>query len=122
MEQSTNQTRNSTESDHEQTLDRRLQTLQDNKDRWATLPLAEKITMARTLLTNTAKVARRQVLSAARAKSIPKGSPLVGEEWLGGPSITIRNLRLLIDTLEEIESRGTPNMKDLTVRTREDGQ
>lgn len=110
------------ELDNEKALDQRLQTLQDNKQSWAALPLAEKIAMAKRLLENSAKVARRQVMSAARAKSIPLDSPLVGEEWLGGPTIVIRNLRLLIETLEELESSGAPSTDDFTLTTTPEGQ
>ncbi|TXD37561.1 aldehyde dehydrogenase [Lujinxingia vulgaris] len=103
-------------------LNAHLNTLHDNRHTWARLPLSEKIAMARRLLERTVEVAPRQVEAALRAKRIPQNSPLAGEEWLGGPVITARNLRLLIDTLEDIDRHGKPQLKNGALRTRHDGQ
>ncbi|RVU48648.1 aldehyde dehydrogenase family protein [Lujinxingia sediminis] len=103
-------------------LDERLATLHDNRHTWARLPLSEKIAMTRRLLERTVDVAPRQVEAALNAKRIPDGSPLAGEEWLGGPVVTARNLRLLIETLEDIDRHGKPQLKNGALRTRHDGQ
>ncbi|RAL23509.1 aldehyde dehydrogenase [Lujinxingia litoralis] len=107
---------------HASELDHRLKVLRDNADAWARLPLTEKLEMARRLLRRSVDVAPRQVAAATRAKRIPEGSPLAGEEWLGGPVVIARNLRLLIDTLEAIATHGKPVLKPGAVRTRRDGQ
>lgn len=106
----------------EETLQERVERLDSHKDEWASLPLTEKIGMARRLLERMAAVAEPQVQAAARAKSIPLDSPVVGEEWLGGPAVSIRTLRLLIETLEDIQSTGLPRIAPSSVHTRADGQ
>lgn len=103
-------------------LDAKITLLRDNKDRWATLPIREKITMAKRLIDTNIAVAERQIQAAIKAKQIPSDSPLVGEEWLGGPLITVRNLRLLVDSLEQIASHGTPTLDPNAVHVRPDGQ
>lgn len=103
-------------------LDAKIQILQDNKDAWARLSIESKIELARRLLDRTAEVAERQVAASVRAKHIPDDSPLEGEEWLGGPLVQARNIRLLIESLEDIAEHGKPQLKKGAVTTRHDGQ
>ncbi len=103
-------------------LDERLETLVDTKDKWVGLPLADKIELAQSVLDKTLDVADRQVAAAVQAKSIPRNSPLIGEEWLGGPMVILRTLRLTIDTLKAIDANGSPKLPRGSVRTRDDGQ
>ncbi|MFU8805955.1 MAG: aldehyde dehydrogenase family protein, partial [Bradymonadaceae bacterium] len=103
-------------------LDAKIQILQDNKDAWVMLSIESKIELARRLLDRTAAVAERQVAASVQAKHIPEDSPLVGEEWLGGPLVQARNIRLLIESLEDIKRYGKPQLKSGAVSTRHDGQ
>ncbi len=103
-------------------LDAKITFLRKNKDRWATMPISQKIAMAKRLIDTNIVVAERQIKAAIKAKQIPKDSPLVGEEWLGGPLITVRNLRLLVNSLEQIAAHGTPTLNPDTVHVRPDGQ
>ena len=80
-------------------IDRAVETLAGLKHVWAELPVTRKTGYARGVLARTLAVAERQVAAAVKAKGIPPDSPLVGEEWLAGPVVTLRNLRLLIDSL-----------------------
>lgn len=105
-----------------QLLDQDLQVLQENKDRWAALPLPRRIEYLRGVLRGTVAVAERQVNAAIRAKGIPAGSPLVGEEWFGGPVVQARTCRLLIESLEQVHQEGAPRLREGAVRTRPDGQ
>src|SRR5262249_26775839 len=50
--------------------------------------------------------------AACRAKGISLDEPVAGEEWVGGPAVTLRNIRLLIRSLGEIAERGTPVIED----------
>jgi hypothetical protein len=103
-------------------LDRAIQTLQQNKDRWARMPIVDKVEHLKKLLAGTAKVADRQVQAAIKAKGIPADSPLVGEEYLGGPVTQARTIRLMIQALEDVMRHGAPRLKDNAIRTRGDGQ
>lgn len=105
-----------------QKMDEQIQRLNDNKQAWVDLPLAEKIAMGRRLMTYTRDVAPRQVQAAIEAKSIPANSPLVGEEWLGGPLITIRTLRGTLNSLEDINKGLSPQLKAGSVRARKNGK
>jgi len=103
-------------------LDQALETLEKNKDRWANLPIRKKIDFLRRIQQGTLAVAERQVARAMEAKGIAKGSPQTGEEWLGGPLVTIRNIRLLLNTMEQIARDGAPSIPSKKIRTRPDGQ
>lgn len=103
-------------------LDQKIATLRDHATEWAQLDLKEKIAMGERLMKGCYDVAERQVAAATRAKHIPKDSPLVGEEWLGGPLITIRTLRFTLRTLRDIARGHTPQLKQASVRQRKNGQ
>ena len=103
-------------------LDERLTVLDEHKNEWARLAVEQKIKLAQGLLERSAEVAERQVAASVRAKSIPPSSPVVGEEWLGGPMVTVRTLRLLIESLEDIAQSGRPELSRGGVKTRSDGR
>ena len=48
------------------------------------------------------------VRAACRAKGIDMQASVSGEEWLSGPSLVIRNIRLLQESLQSIEETGGP--------------
>jgi Aldehyde dehydrogenase family len=66
-------------------------------------------------------VAEASVLAGCHAKGIDPDSALASEEWFAGPTIVIRNLRLLIETMERLEA-GRPPFDPALVRTRPDGR
>lgn len=103
-------------------LDKSIEVLRQSKDRWARMPLPDKIELLRKVVENTRKVADRQVQAAIQAKGIPADSWLVGEEYLGGPVVQARICRLLADSLEDVMRHGRPRLPDNALRTRADGQ
>ena len=107
---------------HKGKLDKKIETLRDHAQEWAELALKEKIAMGYRLMEKNHTVGERQVEAAIKAKKIPAGSPLVGEEWLGGPLITVRTLRFTLQSLEAIEQGHAPKLKPGSVRTRDNGQ
>lgn len=109
------------EQDHA-TLDHAIARLQAQKQVWADLPIAQKITYLRQAHTNTAKVAERWVTAAAAAKGIPADSPLVGEEWTSGPWALLYCLNRLIETMTAIAKTGSPPLNPKAVHTRANGQ
>lgn len=102
--------------------EREIELLNEKKGEWANLRISKKIEMAENLLDNTYEVARRQVAEAVEQKGIPSDSPLVGEEWLGGPVVTIRNLRTLLKTLRSIQKTGTPPLPEDRIETNDFGR
>src|SRR5690349_9143474 len=67
-------------------------------------------------------VAEESVRAACQAKGIPFDSPVSGEEWLAGPMVTIRNLRLLSESLKDIRDHGAPRIDPSWVRSLPDGR
>jgi acyl-CoA reductase-like NAD-dependent aldehyde dehydrogenase len=102
-------------------LDAALANLRKHATEWARSPVEERIALARRMLDGYVAVAEDQVRAGCRAKGIEFDSPASGEEWLAGPSVVIRNLRLLLDTLGRI-ARGEPAIDPSRVRTRADGR
>jgi len=89
-------------------VDRALAELSANKQRWAALAIAERVVLLERLIATTLAASRRWVDAAIAAKGIRPGSPQEGEEWLGGPMVTIRNLRLLAQSLRDVQTIGYP--------------
>lgn len=103
-------------------LDDKLERLNANKQKWVDRDLDTKIAMARRLMERSAAVGERQIEAATKAKGIAAGSPQAGEEWLAGPMATVRNLRLLIETLEAISATGRPPLEREAVGRRANGK
>ncbi len=104
------------------TLDRYVELLNQNRERWLDLPVSRKIEFLKEMMRGVKRTARRQVLRACEAKGIDPNSPRAAEEWTGGPVIVQRNLRLLKESLEEIELFGVPRISPNDIRVRHNGQ
>lgn len=103
-------------------LDQALAELDGRKQAWVETPLAGKIDYAKSLLRGTRRVARGQVEAAVRAKGLALDSPQSGEEWIAGPYVQARTLRLLIDTLEQLRDHGRLEFPPADVRDLQSGQ
>ena len=89
-----------------------LERLAENKDGWVRRPAARRAQLLDECIARTLRVAPEWVLCACRAKSIGFDSALAGEEWLGGPVATIRNMRLLADALRSDGQPRIPRVMD----------
>jgi acyl-CoA reductase-like NAD-dependent aldehyde dehydrogenase len=102
-------------------LDEALGSVAEQRRAFARMIPAEKAALLRSLLPLLDGVSEGWVAAACQAKRLPLGTPLEGEEWLGGPMPSIRNVRLLADSLEAIARNGTPPL-GRGARTRPDGR
>jgi acyl-CoA reductase-like NAD-dependent aldehyde dehydrogenase len=68
---------------------------------WVRVSISERVALLRACLEGVVAVADEWVAAACAAKGIPVDSELAGEEMLGGPWTTVRNIRLLIHALEQ---------------------
>src|SRR5262249_35814122 len=91
-------------------LDRAIESVREKAREFARLPAKEKAALLRSTLPLLASTARTWVDAACRAKRISATQPISGEEWLGGPMVTARNMRLLVLSLEEIATKGRPSL------------
>jgi len=103
----------------ERDLDRQIQRLGDHAKEFARLPINRKISLLQEALAGTRDVAPEWVAAACRAKGISPDAPVSGEEWIAGPALTLRNIRLLIKALGDIQASGVPalsrkHMRDLS--------
>ena len=103
-------------------LDAAVTGLRDRAAAWLELPLDRKIRLAESAVEGSRRVAQRQVAAALAAKGLPADSPLAGEDWLAGPYIQVRTLRLLIQTLKRIERRGAVDVPSRRVHDLANGQ
>lgn len=102
-------------------LDATLNKLRAAATGWARAPIADRIALAKKMLDGYVAIAEASVLAGCHAKGIDPNSPLASEEWFAGPGIVVRNLRLLIETLQRLEA-GRPSLDPARVRTRPDGR
>lgn len=87
-------------------LDEAVARLRDAAPGWARASFQERIALARAMLRGIERTAERAVRAACEAKAIPDGSPLAGEEWVSGPYLTARLLRLLVRSLARLVRNG----------------
>ena len=102
-------------------LDTAIAELAAGKDRWAALPVEERIAYLRTVHAGVAAVAGEWVTAACAAKGIPAGSPLAGEEWISGPYAVLGWLGAITETLQAV-AEGKDPLAGLPARQRPDGQ
>ncbi|HSR52048.1 MAG TPA: aldehyde dehydrogenase family protein [Acidobacteriota bacterium] len=90
-------------------LDSALADLANKKRQWHTLWTKHLLELLVRLRRDYAQVAERWVEMSCQAKGIDAHAPRAAEEWLGGPFCVLRNLRLLEQSLREIERFGRPS-------------
>jgi aldehyde dehydrogenase (NAD(P)+) len=104
------------------TIDGELAVLADHKQRWARLPIRDKIIYLEEVRALVLRHAEEWAAVGAQFKGFDDAHPSVGgEEWLGGPYPTVAWLSDAITTLEALRTGHDP-LAGLPVRTRPDGQ
>lgn len=99
----------------ESTIDEAVRVLQDNARRFARLPIKEKVSLLEASMRCLDEVAEAWVRDGHRKKGLPEDH---GEEWLTGPVPTMRNLRLLIETMSRLQRHESP-VEDKQLRERD---
>jgi acyl-CoA reductase-like NAD-dependent aldehyde dehydrogenase len=98
-------------------IDRAITSLQAHRDNWAQTSIPQRLEYLKSCLDRTLAVAEAWTIAACQAKGIDPESALAGEEWVAGPISTVRNIRLLMTTLQANGQLSPPK-----VWQREDGQ
>jgi acyl-CoA reductase-like NAD-dependent aldehyde dehydrogenase len=70
------------------------------RDAWLGTGIEARIALLRRCLLGVTEVASGWAADMCRVKGLSPDEPLAGEEWLGGPVTTARNIRLLIEALQ----------------------
>lgn len=102
-------------------LDRAVAELQAQKAVWPAVGIPERLAILAELRQTVLAVAPRWAAATAAAAGIEPGQPAFGLEWLMGPTLVLRNLRLLERSLGEIARDGRPRIPG-GVWTRPDGR
>ncbi|MFZ5468278.1 MAG: aldehyde dehydrogenase family protein [Myxococcota bacterium] len=103
-------------------LDKTLARVKEGARPFARLSLEARIRLLQSVREGYRTVAEECVRAACAAKGIDFHSPLSGEEWLLGPMITLRTVRLLLESLEDIRRLGAPRIDRSWLRTLPDGR
>jgi aldehyde dehydrogenase (NAD(P)+) len=103
-------------------LDESLQTLREHAREFARLGAHERAALLRACLPRLVALAPRWVEAAANAKGLPLDEPQAAEEWFAGPITTLRNIRLLVESLEQIARSGKPTLPKNAFSTTYDGR
>jgi aldehyde dehydrogenase (NAD(P)+) len=103
-------------------IDTALTVLSDHKQRWARLPIRDKIQYLSEIRDLAVRDAQQWVDAGLAMKGLPADSPLQGpEEWLSGPYPTVSWLTDVMATLEALRTGADP-LDGLAVRTTPTGQ
>ncbi|MEX2627438.1 MAG: aldehyde dehydrogenase family protein, partial [Ilumatobacteraceae bacterium] len=94
-------------------LDAALATLRDRAAAWIGTDVDARLELLAELMDDTLGAAPDWTLAAAGAKGIRRDSPLMGEDWISGPVMVLRNLQLLARTLEQVRDTGRPRPPSL---------
>jgi acyl-CoA reductase-like NAD-dependent aldehyde dehydrogenase len=98
-------------------IDLAIATLHSHRDRWAKTSIPDRLAYLQACLDRTLAIADAWATAGCQAKGIALESTLAGEEWIAGPISTVRNIRLLMTTLQANGQLPPPK-----IWQREDGQ
>ncbi len=102
------ETARSTATTEQQKIDNEVQAVHAKVQEYAALPVGERLKLLKALIPATLATVDDWIAAACKAKGLHPDAPAAGEEWLAGPLLMMRNLRLLSETLEAIARSGTP--------------
>jgi aldehyde dehydrogenase (NAD(P)+) len=88
-------------------IDTELEELSESKQRWARLPIADKLAYLDSIQSHTVAIARPWVEAAVKAKGLSIDDQLAGEEWTSGPYSILSLVNALRQTLVRLEA-GVP--------------
>jgi acyl-CoA reductase-like NAD-dependent aldehyde dehydrogenase len=81
-------------------IDRVVASLHTHRDKWEQTSISQRLAYLQDCLDRTIAVAQEWTIAACRAKGIDPQSSLAGEELVAGAISTVRNIRLLMTTLQ----------------------
>jgi acyl-CoA reductase-like NAD-dependent aldehyde dehydrogenase len=99
------------------TIDLAIADLHNHRDKWAKVSIPQRLAYLQDCLDLTTSVAESWANAACQAKGIDPQAVLAGEEWVAGPISTVRNLRLLMTSLQ-----ANGQLKPPKIDRRENGQ
>ena len=101
----------------QKSIDATVETVRAHKDTWETVGIRERVSIIEALIEDIAAIAERWVAACCEAKGFAVDSSTAVEEWTGGPYLVLHNLRLLRQSLLDIETYGQPRIPGpVTVR------
>lgn len=102
-------------------MDAAVAALQEHKAAWTAVGVPERISLIGELMERFLEGAERWAALGVEAEGLDPEHPGSGEEALVGPYFIVRNLRLLRESLLDIQTHGRPRIPG-AVRTRAGGQ
>jgi aldehyde dehydrogenase (NAD(P)+) len=91
-------------------IDRKVWQLRDAAERFAREPILKKLGWLYQVRERTARAAERWVSATCQHTRVAIDSPIAGEAWINGPIATLRMLRLLSESLADIQRHGAPRL------------
>ncbi|SFM34930.1 aldehyde dehydrogenase family protein [Shimia aestuarii] len=82
-----------------------LAILDTNKDKWARLPIPERIRLLSAMKDGVMSVSQGWAEESARKKGLKPGTPVAGEEWIAGPYACMAGCNGLISTLSQMQGK-----------------
>ncbi|MFN7130556.1 MAG: aldehyde dehydrogenase family protein [Myxococcales bacterium] len=103
-------------------LDRVLQKVKEGSKAFAKLPIGERVALLEDIRARYASVMEDAVRAGCQAKGIDFDSQESSEEWLAHGFVVMRSLRLLVESLKDIQNVGAPRLPAGAVRRLENGR
>lgn len=88
--------------------DQAVARVREKRDAWLAVGIDKRIGYLERCLAAVREVAPGWVDDITRLKGLRSDDPMAGEEWLAGPAVTARNIRLLIESLRAGGKKAPP--------------
>src|SRR5687767_2225157 len=103
-------------------LDALVQRVKEGSRAFARISIDERIELCERMRQGYASIADASAAAACVAKGVDPNSPVAGEEWISGPMVTLRILRLTGESLRDIKKYGVPKVERSWCSTLADGR
>ncbi len=81
-------------------IDRAIGKLYEHRSAWVQTSIPQRLTYLQDCLDRTLSIAEAWAIAACQAKGVDPQLSLAGEEWVAGPISIVRNIRLLMNSLQ----------------------
>jgi hypothetical protein len=95
-------------------MDVAVANLRETARTFASLTIDQRISLAESMQRGYMQIAERSIQAGCKAKGIAPGSPSEAEEWATGPWGIVRQLRLIIESLQALRDKGNTPIGKVT--------
>ncbi len=110
----------SIQTSYKKDLEIALNDLNNQKETWAATPISKRLEILDQIKRDFLSIMNEWVSISLENKGVSQSAPSSSDEWIAGPFPVVRYIRILRDSLFDIETKGLPEIPG-PIKTKKDG-